>query len=290
MAVILLLYFVEVTVRSRWVHCMSLLGFNLTSTFPFYFSPSREIFTCICSMQFVYVQINRIYKSLKIQKLWVLLFDRKKYTHISVIYVSHKTKPLNAFVLRVWQAAHLEGETFCTLACWIVSACKTWNKEENQSRLHIERLCSQREPQTGRLVAEEEDRAVSRNTPKTQVVVLPSDYAEKGNQNTSSFRQEDHGWQGGGWTRWGGKRGRGKRERKSHKGWQILLSRAEGANSRALAGWCKVTLGGEAGKENWTGGTERQNIKAIRRRRMVGKGAGGWKEIEGKRKKYQKNK
>lgn len=48
-------------------------------------------------------------------------------------------------------------------------------------------------------------------TPKTQVVVLPSDYAEKGNQSTSSFRQEDHGWQGGGG--WGGGQERQREER-----------------------------------------------------------------------------
>lgn len=133
-----------------------------------------------------------------------------------------------------------------------------------------------------------EDRAAVGDARRTQVVIVPSDYAQDGNQSTFSFEREDHGWQGG---RGRERAGRGERDRgwrrESHKGWQILLGRAEGANSRALTGWCKPTLGEEAGEGNWAGGTERQNIKAIRGRRKVGKGAGGWKEMEGKSKKYK---
>lgn len=43
----------------------------------------------------------------------------------------------------------------------------------------------------------EEDRAARGDTARTQAIVLLCDYAEDRNQNPSSFRQEDHGWQGG---------------------------------------------------------------------------------------------
>lgn len=148
----------------------------------------------------------------------------------------------------------------------------------------MQRLRSQRAPQTGRLVPEEEkaeDRAARSDAPRTQVVVLPSDYAQEGNQSTSSFRQEDHGWQGGGWIGGGLWEGTGG----GHKGWQILLSRAEGANSRALTGWCKATLGGK-GKLN--GRHREAEHKGNKRKEEGRERCRGMKGDRGERQKGQK--
>lgn len=55
-----------------------------------------------------------------------------------------------------------------------------------------------------------EDRGGVGDARRTQVVVVPSDYAQDGNQSTFSFGREDHGWRGG---RGRERAGRGERER-----------------------------------------------------------------------------
>lgn len=53
------------------------------------------------------------------------------------------------------------------------------------------------------------DRAAVGDARRTQVAVVPSDYAQDRNQSRSSSGREDHGWQGGQGDR---RRGRGGRE------------------------------------------------------------------------------
>lgn len=58
-----------------------------------------------------------------------------------------------------------------------------------------------------------EDRGGVGDARRTQVVVVPSDYAQDGNQSTFSFGREDRGRQGGSWR----ERGRGG---ESERGWR----------------------------------------------------------------------